>query len=194
VESLALTELPPQAALRRLQITPSTHESSSESHWRRRRRRRLPVPFHGRLSSSAASPFHGRQQRRGSIVRLGGCRYNRRLRRCARSGSVVRRARSGPKGTTGWVGGREDDNNLDGVGGRWGRRLGVRPGGCLGREDIASIAEEALRPGRTEKGWKSRPGGRFAQGFTRSGRGGRLAAGLVAGRRGRRRGQSTIPS
>jgi hypothetical protein len=56
----------------------------------------------------------------------------------ARSGYVVRRARSGPKGTTGWVGGREDDDNLDGVGGRWGRQLGVRPGGCLGREDIAS--------------------------------------------------------
>jgi hypothetical protein len=56
----------------------------------------------------------------------------------ARSGSVVRRARSRPKGTTGWVGGREDDDNLDGVGGLWGRRLGVRPGDCLGREDIAS--------------------------------------------------------
>jgi hypothetical protein len=74
---------------------------------------------------------------------------------------------------------------------RWGRRLGVRPGGCLGREDIASIAEDAaLRPGRTEKGWENRPGERFAAGFARSGRGGRLAA----GRRGRRRGQSTIPS
>jgi hypothetical protein len=97
--------------------------------------------FHSTSGSTRrqSAPFHGRQQRWGSIVWLGGCHCDRRLWRCARErDSLFVGPDPGPRAQRGWVGRREDDDNLDAVGGRWRRRLGVRPGDCLDREDIAS--------------------------------------------------------
>lgn len=67
------------------------------------------------------------------------------------------------KGTMGWVGGCEDDDNLDGVGGRWGRQLGVRLGDCLCREDSGAL-------------WRIRGGGEEGGGGPRA---------LMAANRGR---------